>query len=208
MTAFLRPLTAAVALLCGCAAPLELGVDTTYVIEDLDAETMARLRTALRCGIGEHCYAVLRDDPDAGRFEFRLSSVADASVLKRVHAVIRGVSHDAKVPLVLQGASLLFSSVQGSGDTEILIDGAATPGAEVVLDIGGTTIRTSVGANGLWTASVPRSPGLRARDGWIYGMVIKGRATQYLSMNVLDGGGSHAIARSELPRDSPLRDGE
>ena len=62
-----------------------------------------------------------------------------------------------------------------------------------------------VGSGGRWSVEVQRTAELRERGGWIYGLISKGEARQYLAMNVLDTESSKAIARDELPADSPLR---
>ena len=81
----------------------------------------------------------------------------------------------------------------------------ATPGATVALDVGSDIVETSADDDGTWTASIARNSELSERQGWIYGLIRKGKAEYYIKLNVLDTCASVAILFDELPRDSLLR---
>jgi hypothetical protein len=139
-------------------------------------------------------------------FRFRLSNVRSMRDLRHVQMLIQQVSEGSRVPVVLQDATMRFSSVSGRGSARIWVSGSATPGAEVLLDVGqGEVVRGIVDERGDWTAAVERTSRLRERRGWIYALIRKGRAKQYLRMNVLDVANTERLLYDELPPDCVLR---
>ena len=138
-------------------------------------------------------------------FRFKLRGVRSMQDLRVVQTTIQTVSRRARIPVVLQNATMRFSSVSGGGSAKIWADGTATKGAEVILDVGRSEVRAVVDATGRWTAAVQRSSSLRERGGWIYVMIRKGNAKRYLRMNVLDIDRSEPLLYEQLPPDCSLR---
>jgi len=178
---------------------------TVYVIEDIDADVEACLEAAFRKAPDRYGFRRLQSSRDGDTFEFVLSSVDDLATLREVQRTIQEVSHDARVPVVLTETSMRFASVSGHGSAEIQVVGTGTPGAQVVLDVGGAVVETTVSGDGRWTAAVSRSTRLSARSGWIYGLIAKRGARQFIRMNVLDHDSYERILESDLPADSLLR---
>lgn len=161
-------------------------------------------------GIADNDYGedVSIEPASAGRgstFRFRLRRVRSMADLRRVQNLIQQVSETSRVPVVLQDATMRFASVSGRGSARIWVSGVATPGAEVILDVGQQEVRALVDDRGDWTAAVERTSQLRRRGGWIYALIRKGRAKQYLRMNVLDVNNTDRLLYHELPPDCSLR---
>ncbi len=205
--------TAALALAClalglgACQQAAPWSVPHTYVIQDVDDYTKEQLTQVLgsvqyRTRYGFH---LVTRGQDGEPYVFMLKNVKSLKDLREVQDLIQDVSRHARVPVVLQEATLTFASVYGGGQATIEIRGTATPGAEVVLDVGNTTVRPELDAAGRWTVSITSNAVLSQRGGWVYGVIRKGNAEQFLKMNALDTRQSERILPEEVPFDSLLR---
>lgn len=185
-------------LFTGCQTPWD--VPTRYTIRDMEVEsTRTKLRSQLSAFGFEHA------DGNPGEFAFYLRNVKNVSELKQVQVIIQEVSQKDKVPVKFKEANLLFGSVFGDIQAEILLNGRATVGSTVQLDVGGPSlVRAEVDAQGIWTARVQKTAKLAARGGWVYGTVEKEGARQWMKLNVLNSDSYTRIESADLPSDTPL----
>jgi len=205
--------TAALALAClvattgSCRVGTAWNVDTTYVVQDVSEEGKMTLEATLDDPMArsKYGYELVSRGQDGEPFIFKLTSVRDMKVLTEVHKTIQAVSRYSRYPVVLQEARMTFASVYGQAASSITINGTATPGATVILDVGERTVEVPVDTAGTWTAAITRNGKLSDRGGWVYGAIRKGSAMHYIKMNILDTAGSTRVLFEDLPRDSLLR---
>ncbi len=187
-----------------CVAGQGWGVETTYLIESIDEDAKLRLEGELKHPYDRYGLHVVDRGERGEPFQFRLTNLRSMRDLRAVQAVIQRVSKTARVPVVLQESVMRFASVYGQGRATISVAGSATPGASVVLDVGDEEVHGTVDVDGQWRVEISRSSKLSQRGGWIYALIRKGTARQYLRINVLDTAASERILPDDLPSGSPL----
>ncbi len=197
-----RTLTLGLVMLSACS--VTWGVPTTYLIHDNAKEAALELPRVL----SEYGF---QPGPQNDRaFQFTLTRIPDMGTLKDVQVLIQDWSKEKKTPIQLREAQMVFSSVEGIGTARIQLRGECTAGASVFLDLGGREVVPAelVGADGdQWRAGVEEAALVRLeeRSGWVYGVIVKDGAKQYMKLNVLSSKPSEKIDIDELPSDSPLR---
>ncbi|MCB9882378.1 MAG: hypothetical protein H6834_11360 [Planctomycetes bacterium] len=193
--------------LAGCGST-PWDVETEYVIEDLNTRARAEIIRVL--ANADYGYEATPAGDDSV-LRFVLTGVDDMDQLRAVQVLIQDVSEETKVPVALQGATMRFASVSGTGKATISVSGTATPGSSVLLDIGAErAVEASMNDAGRWEAGIERSAQLVERGGWIYGTAFKrgpgGKVVEsFFKINVMSSDGSQPIAGEDLPSDSVLR---
>ncbi|MBK9383588.1 MAG: hypothetical protein IPN34_02020 [Planctomycetes bacterium] len=183
---------------------------TYFVFEDLDPALPPRLRSA----VAAHGFQPL--DADEARAlgvgerdcAFRLAGIRTSQQLLEAKRALEEVLREAAIEARPLRAELRYGCVAvppSAASSTLVARGRATPGATLRLDVGGAELLgASALEDGIWSLSVPSSPALEARGGWIYGEAAKGAARQLFRLNLLTGS-QESIVASDLPTDSALR---
>ena len=191
--------------LSGCGT-VEWGVPTTYEIRDLGNSYQARdaIRREL---VGRGDRYGFQDVSNGDPYVFRLTKIKDMAQLAEVQRIIQDISEEYNVPVDLTQTTLNFQSVQGTLGSFITVNGTASAGSKVFLDIGETNAYVpEVSPAGAYTIKVRPNKKLIRRGGWVYGLIEKRGSVLYIRTNILDGStGSEAINAKDLPGDSILR---
>ena len=189
-----------------CRVGTTWNVDTVYEVRDVSEDGKSTLERSLSDPRvrDKYGYELVTRGRDGQPFVFKLTAVRDMKTLRQVQETIQAVSRYSRYPIELMEAHMTFASVYGQAASTITINGTATPGATVTLDVGEHTVEAPVNPAGKWEAAISRNGKLSDRGGWVYGSIRKGSAMHFIKMNILDTMGSVRVLPEDLPRDSLL----
>ena len=184
-------------------------VETFYIIQDINPELGNRIIEELRLRVLMSPRAIRRLSreeiaevsfvPDGFGFAIHPDEVANLSKLSRIQQVITDVSKKEVVALQLTSSVLNFQSVSGRADSFTEIFGEAPPDSFVEVDDGsGLLIEEYADQRGEWKAQITQNERLRDRNGFVYNKISKGKAVQYLEMDLLSKK-RRRISVAELP---------
>jgi len=189
-------------------------VETFYVIEDIDPYLGDQIISQIATRVLMNPKAIRRlSDTEimdvagyAGDFGFAVhpSEITAISKLSRIQQVITDISQKEIVPVQLVSTVLHFQSLSGSAAAYTEIFGEAPSGSIVDIDDGsGELVSVLTGENGQWEARIRQNDRLRDRNGYVYIKISKGRAIQFLEMDVLSKQ-KRNVNHSDLPANSVL----
>lgn len=142
--------------LAGCQpsnTPVPWNVPTEYFIYDLPTQAALDLPELLASYGIEPLHRPV--DPNEKVVQFKLTRIRSVDDLRKVQELLRDWSARNNTALDLIRASMVFTSVEGSLNSQVSLFGTATPGARVLVDIGTGEAVTPEILDGRWTFHVP-----------------------------------------------------
>lgn len=190
-------------------------VETYYLIQDVHPELGDRIMGKVQSQVLNNPTAIRKLDLDEieaisgyrGGYGFAIhpSEVSNLSKLSRIQQIITDISKQEVVPLKLVSNIFNFQSVSGSAIAYTRIYGEASPGSVIEVDDGsGILVSALADKERQWQARIRQSTQLRARNGFVYIRISKGKAIQYLEMDVLSKQRKR-VNYGDLPKNSILQ---
>jgi hypothetical protein len=177
-------------------------IPTEYAIDDYPQEALSDLPELL----ADYGFKVEKSDKP-NLYVFVLSKIVTMNDLRNVQDRLLQWSREHKKPLKLRVAQMIYASVNASVDTSVALNGDATEGADVEVDLGDKPAMEPPNIGGHWTLLVndDEQDAIRLRrGGWVYVKTTKNGAAQYFR-KTLTGKGFEYLTVDQLPADSPLR---